>query len=100
MPAAHPAGPPSAEPSRGLRLLIAMPALNEEEVIADVIHGVPESIPGVSSFKIVVVDDGSTDQTAARAMEAGAVVLKHLKTLGGEGCFIRPWPMRSSVAST
>ena len=81
------AGRPSAEPSRGLRLLIAMPALNEEKVIADVIGGVPESIPGVSSFKIVVVDDGSTDQTAARAMEAGAVVLKHLKTLGVGGAF-------------
>lgn len=58
-------------PSRG-KTLIVMPAFNEEEAIGAVIHEVFAALPGVACL---VVSDGSTDQTAAVAREAGASVL-------------------------
>lgn len=52
--------------------LVAIPAWNEEGSIADVIAKVQEHRPDVD---ILVVDDGSTDRTAAIASEAGAKVV-------------------------
>ena len=51
---------------------MAIPAWNEEASIVDVIMKVRSHQPGVD---ILVVDDGSTDQTAARARDAGATVI-------------------------
>ncbi|TFD61347.1 glycosyltransferase family 2 protein [Cryobacterium suzukii] len=52
--------------------LIVMPAFNEEECVADVVAEVLKELPGV---RCLVVNDGSDDQTAARAEAAGAVVV-------------------------
>ena len=54
-----------------MRTLVFIPAWNEEGAIAEVIRGVQASLPDVD---VMVVDDGSTDGTAARAAEAGAMV--------------------------
>src|SRR3954471_23567131 len=54
-----------------MRTLVFIPAWNEEDSIAGVIAGVRESLPEVD---LLVIDDGSTDATAARAREAGAPV--------------------------
>jgi glycosyltransferase involved in cell wall biosynthesis len=54
------------------RPLIAIPAWNERGSIADVIAKVREHLPEAG---ILVVDDGSTDGTAAVALEAGAQVV-------------------------
>jgi glycosyltransferase involved in cell wall biosynthesis len=54
-----------------VRTLVFIPAWNEEGAIAEVIGGVRESLPDAD---LLVVDDGSTDGTAARAAEAGAMV--------------------------
>jgi len=54
-----------------VRTLVFIPAWNEEGAIAEVIRGVQASLPDVD---VMVVDDGSTDGTAARAAEAGAMV--------------------------
>lgn len=61
----------------GLRLLVAMPALNEERTVGEVIAGIPEKIPGIAVIDVLVVDDGSTDRTGEIAREAGAKVLRH-----------------------
>jgi glycosyltransferase involved in cell wall biosynthesis len=53
------------------RLLVVMPAFNEEASVADVVGEVFAKLPGVS---VLVVDDGSTDATAERARRAGAQV--------------------------
>lgn len=53
-------------------LMIAIPALNEERTVAGVVAAVRSA---VAHARIVVIDDGSTDETAARAREAGAEVL-------------------------
>jgi glycosyltransferase involved in cell wall biosynthesis len=54
-----------------------LPALNEAMTIADVIGRIPRDIEGVGSVEVVVVDDGSTDETAALARKAGADVISH-----------------------
>ncbi|MFO8056165.1 MAG: glycosyltransferase family 2 protein [bacterium] len=52
-------------------VLIVMPAYNEAEVIADTLSGLFEH-----GFHVLVVDDGSSDDTAEKARRAGAQVLK------------------------
>lgn len=59
------------------RLLVAVPCLNEAETIGHVLARVPRAIPGLSVVDLLVVDDGSTDNTASLARAAGAVVLSH-----------------------
>ena len=53
------------------RISVIIPALNEEETIADVVRGVPPAI----ADEVIVVDNGSSDFTAVRANEAGACVV-------------------------
>jgi glycosyltransferase involved in cell wall biosynthesis len=54
-------------------VLLFMPAHNEEATVGDVVRRAPASVHG-HPVAVVVVDDGSTDATAARAAEAGALV--------------------------
>jgi glycosyltransferase involved in cell wall biosynthesis len=54
-----------------MRTLVFIPAWNEAGPVAAVIADVRERLPGAD---VLVVDDGSTDETAARAAEAGATV--------------------------
>src|SRR5881396_1467806 len=58
-----------------MKLVVTIPALNEEATIAQVIAGVPRKIPGVSEVEVIVMNDGSTDRTVERAAEAGALVV-------------------------
>jgi glycosyltransferase involved in cell wall biosynthesis len=66
----------------GKRVLIVIPAWNEQACIADVIREVRGELPGVG---VLVVDDGSTDNTAAVAAEAGATVARLPYNLGVGG---------------
>jgi len=79
----------SAEEQRvkPLRLLVTLPALDEEQTVAAVVRGVPRQIAGVASVEVLVVDDGSRDATAARAREAGAEVIRHDWTRGVGAAF-------------
>lgn len=54
------------------RILIAIPALNEARTVADVVHGVHKTIP---EARVLVVDDGSSDDTGLVARSAGAEVI-------------------------
>lgn len=69
-------------PSRPLRLLVMMPALNEAATIANVLARVPRQLPGIGLVEMLVVDDGSTDDTVALAKAAGASVISHGRNLG------------------
>lgn len=69
------------------RLLVSMPALDEEETVAAVVRGVPRQIPGIGQVDVVVVDDGSRDRTGERAREAGAEVIRHETTRGVGAAF-------------
>ena len=55
-----------------LRLFVQLCALNERENITAVIHDIPRQIPGVACVSVLVVDDGSTDDTVDVALAAGA----------------------------
>lgn len=66
------------------RVLCIAPAWNEGERIARVVRGVPLDVVDT----VVVVDDGSTDDTARFAEEAGAVVLRQ-EVNRGVGAAIR-----------
>ena len=63
-------------------LLVIVPAYNEEGAISGVIRSVREVLPGV---RIIVIDDGSWDNTARVAERGGADVfrLPHHLGLGG-----------------
>ncbi len=69
-------------PAQAGRLLVIVPAYNEQATIAGVIRELGEVLPEVP---VVVVDDGSADATATLACEAGARVLSlpHHLGLGG-----------------
>jgi glycosyltransferase involved in cell wall biosynthesis len=60
-----------------MNLTIYMPALNEEEGLREVIKDLPKNIPSIDNINILVVDDGSTDNTARIAKESGASVVSH-----------------------
>ena len=54
-----------------------IPMYNEQEVIAEVIHGLKAVFQN-----ILCVDDGSTDESVSRAREAGATVICHAVNIG------------------
>jgi len=58
-------------------------AYNEEDHIAEVVVGTARH-----ASPVIVVDDGSTDATAARAASGGAIVIRHDRNLG-KGAAIR-----------
>jgi glycosyltransferase involved in cell wall biosynthesis len=59
--------------------LAIVPAYNEAATVGSVVRSVREHAP---SFDIVVIDDGSTDDTGPLAEAAGATVLRHPFNLG------------------
>src|SRR5262245_9739392 len=85
-PAARVAQRPD-EQARLPRLLVSIPALNEEPTVAEVVRGVPREIAGVGAVEVVVVDDGSSDRTGERARAAGAEVIRHERPLGVGAAF-------------
>lgn len=62
-----------------MKTLIIIPAFNESVRIGDVVHGVRGMNP---RFDVIVVNDGSRDDTVRVAKAAGAVVVSHPFNLG------------------
>ena len=60
---------------------VIIPAYNEQDAIANVIHAIPEIVA-----EIIVVDNNSTDATAINAKNAGATVLKEFRKGYGYAC--------------
>lgn len=64
-------------------LAVVIPALNEGATIGSVIREVPREIPGIGDVQVILVDDGSTDDTQAQARTAGVdVIAAHTQRRG------------------
>ena len=59
-----------------MKLVVTIPAQNEAATIAAVVREIPHEIAGISNVHVIVVDDASTDATAAEAEAAGAEVVR------------------------
>lgn len=55
-----------------MKLIVQIPAFNEEKTIAQVIKDVPRKISGVDKVEVLVMDDHSPDKTSEVAKKAGA----------------------------
>ncbi|MFQ5778348.1 MAG: glycosyltransferase family 2 protein [Terriglobia bacterium] len=74
-----PASPGSTRPAR---LALIIPALNEEQALAQVL----DELPRARFARILVVDNGSTDNTAAVARARGAEVIAEPRRGYGQAC--------------
>ena len=59
-----------------MRITVVIPALNEERTVGDVVRGALRH-----ADEVIVVDDGSIDNTALEAFRAGARAIMHPRRL-------------------
>ena len=65
-----------------MKLIIYLPAYNEEDNILQVLTGLPKVLDKIDIIQHLVIDDGSTDQTATFAQNSGALVVLHGRNRG------------------
>lgn len=66
-----------------MHLIIQIPCYNEAETLPLVLAELPRALPGVSKLEVLVIDDGSSDDTARIAAELGVEhVLRHPRNMG------------------
>ena len=66
-----------------MKCIIQIPCFNEAESLPETLAGLPRSIPGIDCLEILVVDDGSVDETAVLAQSLGVHhVIRHRQNLG------------------
>lgn len=66
----------------GKKLLIIIPAFNEEDKIGEVLNRIPRKISGIGKIEILVINDGSTDSTPDIARNIGIGVIDNYKNMG------------------
>ena len=70
------------------KLIIQIPCLNEAETLADTLARLPRRIPGIDLIETMVIDDGSSDDTAGVARRLGVHhVLHHARNRGLAAAF-------------
>nr|MBA4405530.1 glycosyltransferase family 2 protein [Nanoarchaeum sp.] len=65
-----------------VKLVVMIPAYNEENTIAKVIEDIPKKITGISEIQVLVMDDGSKDKTVEVSKKAGANVVSNHRNMG------------------
>jgi glycosyltransferase involved in cell wall biosynthesis len=66
-----------------MKLIVQIPAFNEEKTIAQTLRDIPRRVDGFTSVETLVIDDGSSDKTAEAARKAGATHVVQLKNHRG-----------------
>lgn len=54
-----------------MKLIIQIPCFNEEATLPATLLQLPRQIPGIDKIEVLVINDGSTDQTVPRARDLG-----------------------------
>lgn len=70
-----------------MKLIIQIPAYNEEDNIGAVLESLPKKIEGIDEIKVVVLDDGSIDKTSEIASKFEVEILQSKKRLGLSNVF-------------
>ena len=71
------------------KLVIQIPCLDEAQTLPATLADLPRTIPGVDIIEILVIDDGSQDETAAVARALGVDhVVSFRRTRGLAAAFI------------
>ncbi len=77
-----------------MKLIVQIPCLNEELTLPATLADIPREIPGIDEVEVLVVDDGSSDNTVAVAREHGVEhIFQHLGNQGLGRAFARVWIM-------
>ncbi|WP_338750510.1 glycosyltransferase family 2 protein [Bacillus sp. FJAT-52991] len=71
------------------KIVVFLPAYNEEESIAAVIKEVPRQFDLSIDVEVLVINDGSTDRTVEVAQTAGADHIVHMEKNSGLGAAVR-----------
>lgn len=61
-----------------MKLIIQIPCYNEEKTLPITINSLPKTIEGIDEIEVLIIDDGSTDNTVKVAKELG---IKHIHSL-------------------
>lgn len=70
-----------------MKLVVQIPALNEEQSIEAVLASIPRQMDSIDEIVLLVVDDGSRDRTAELARAKGAIVVSHPQNRGVGAAF-------------
>jgi len=54
-----------------MKLIVQIPCFNEAQTLPETVAAIPRTIPGVDTVEILIIDDGSTDNTVRVARELG-----------------------------
>lgn len=66
-----------------MKLIVMIPAYNEQETIGKVIREIPRKIQGIKKVEVLVINDGSRDNTVEEARNTGVdYVIENKKNLG------------------
>lgn len=66
-----------------MKLIIQIPCYNEEKTLPVTLNEIPKTFEGIDEVEILIIDDGSTDNTVEAAKNSGIKnIVSHSKNLG------------------
>jgi len=66
-----------------MKLIVQIPCYNEEETLPQTVRDIPRQIEGVEQVEVLIIDDGSKDQTIEAAKKAGVDhIVKNISNKG------------------